>query len=340
MRIALDVMGGDHAPEEILKGVVDTLGSLKEDDELVLVGNEEVIHRYLVQAGVRDDSRIEIIKSENDIGMMEIPVEAVRSKMQSSIVLTARQGGRHAEKKADIIISAGNTGAFVTAAQMELRRLKGVNRPGIGVVMPTFGGPVVICDVGANPEPKAHHLWQYGLMASVYAEHVLKIENPLIAQLNIGGEAAKGTESVKQARALFEQTPDCNYYGYVEGRQIFESPANVVVTDGFVGNTVLKLAEGMAAGLFRMIMREMNALNPKMAVEFGPIMQSIYAQHDYHEYGGAPLLGVNGVCVIVHGSANSRTIGNAILKSKKMVAHDLNGAILKKLNLVREVCVA
>ena len=113
MRIALDVMGGEHAPEEILKGVVDTLGSLKEDDELVLVGNEEVIHSYLVKAGVRDDSRIEIIKSENDIGMMEIPVEAVRSKMQSSIVLTARQGGRHAEKKADIIISAGNTGALL-----------------------------------------------------------------------------------------------------------------------------------------------------------------------------------------------------------------------------------
>ena len=340
MRIALDVMGGDNAPQAILEGAVESLGSLNDDDELVLVGDEEVIRAYLSKSGMDQDPRIEIVRSQDDISMMETPVEAVRSKMQSSIVLTARQGGRHAEKKADIIISAGNTGAFVTAAQMELRRLKGVNRPGISVVMPTFGGPVVICDVGANPEPKAHHLWQYGLMASAYAEFILKVDNPLIAQLNIGGEAAKGTESVKQARALFEQTPGCNYYGYVEGRQIFESPANVVVTDGFVGNTVLKLAEGMAAGLFRTIMREMKALNPKMAVEFGPIMESIYAQHDYHEYGGAPLLGVNGICVIVHGSANSRTIRNAILKSTKMVSQDLNGAILTRLNSVKEVCVA
>lgn len=339
MRIALDVMGGDNAPEEILKGAVRALDSMNDDDQLVLVGNEKTITAHLKNARC-NDSRLELVPSSDDIDMMEIPVEAVRNKPDSSIVKTAKLGGRRANPRADIIISAGNTGAFATAAQMELRRLKGVHRPGISVVMPTFGGPVVLCDVGANLEPKAHHLWQYGLMAEAYSKFVLNIEKPLIAQLNIGGEAAKGTESVKSARKLFENTPKCNYHGYVEGRQIFESPANVVVTDGFVGNTVLKLAEGMAAGLFRMIMREMKEADPKMAEQFAPIVKHIYAQHDYHEYGGAPLLGVNGICIIVHGSANARTIENAVIKSRNLVLLDLNGAITRRLNEINEVSVA
>ncbi len=339
MRIALDVMGGDNAPGEIIQGAVDALAALSAETQLVLVGDAVAIEAALKAAGC-NDGRLEIVNSTDDIGMMEIPVEAVRAKTDSSIVKTAKLGGRKATNKADIVISAGNTGAFATAAQMEMRRLRGIHRPGIAVVMPTFGGPVVLCDVGANPEPKAHHLWQYGLMAEAYARMVLEIETPVVAQLNIGGEAAKGTEAVKTARGLFERTPDCNYLGYVEGRQIFESPASVVACDAFVGNTVLKLAEGMAAGLFRMINREIQETAPDRAAEFAPIMKQIYAQHDYHEYGGAPLLGVNGICVIAHGSAKARTIESAILKSRSMVEHNLNDTIVARLKAVSEAGVA
>ncbi len=331
MRIALDVMGGDNAPEASLDGAVAALDLLADDDELVLVGNEDIIVAGLKERGC-NDGRIEIVPSNNDISMNEIPVEAVRAKSDSSIVKTARLGGRKAEKRADIVISAGNTGAFVTAAQMEMRRLPGVHRPGIGVLMPTFGGPVVICDVGANPEPKAHHLWQYGLMAETYAKFILGIDAPRVAQMNIGGEAAKGSESVKRARSFFDKTPACDYRGYIEGRQIFDHAADVVVTDGFVGNTILKLAEGMAAGMFRMIMAEMKETMPgEMVEQFGPIIKQIYAKHDYHEAGGAPLLGVNGICVISHGSSQARTITSAIVKSKNMVTSGLNDAIVQRL---------
>ncbi|MFG0330889.1 MAG: phosphate acyltransferase PlsX [Phycisphaerales bacterium] len=330
MRIALDVMGGDHAPHATLAGAIGALDSLADDDELILVGDETVIGRTLETEGISDD-RLRIVGSSNEIEMDESPVEAVRSKPESSIVQLANMAGRKADTPVDVIISAGNTGACVSAAQMFLRRLPGVHRPGIAVTVPTFGGPVVLCDVGANPVPRALHLWQYGIMADLYAREELGVKNPRVAVLNIGGEEAKGTGMVKETRNLLRDTPGINYVGYIEGRDLFNHAADVVVTDGFVGNVVLKLSEGLAAALFKAIGREIASFDLELAKKYEPIVRSIYAKHDYHEFGGAPLLGVNGVCVICHGSSEARTITNAIRNSRKMVSHGLNQAIVERL---------
>ncbi len=340
MQIAIDVMGGDHAPKAILDGAIDALPLISADDKLLLIGDEAVIHAGLSDAGIQDD-RVVVVGSTNDIAMDELPVEAVRGKPDSSIVKMAKLAARKAKNPVDILISAGNTGACVTADQMFLRRLPGVHRPGIAVVMPTFGGPVVICDVGANPDPKPHHLWQYGLMAEVYAKDILGIDSPRVAQMNIGGEEAKGTGIVKQTRDLLKATPNLNYVGYVEGRAVFEHAADVVVTDGFVGNVIIKLAEGMAAGLFRMIIHEMtDSFSEELASQFHPIMKQIYAKHDHHEHGGAPLLGVNGTVIISHGAAEARTITNAIMRSKSMVSSHLNDQIVQRIQEVKEAGIA
>ncbi len=330
MRIAIDVMGGDHAPGAILDGAFGALKSLGADDELMLVGRGEVIQRAVEASGAHDP-RIRIVDAPDEIGMDEQPVEAVRSKPHSSIVVMSELAHRRAEHGADVIISAGNTGACVCAAQMALRRLPGVHRPGIAVVLPTFGGPVVLCDVGANPDPRPPHLAQYGIMGEVYAREMLGIAEPRVALMNIGGEEGKGTGLIKATRDILKATPDLRYAGFVEGRSLFDHVADVVVTDGFVGNVVIKLAEGLASGLFRTIAREIAAIDPALAERFKPVQKRIYALHDYHEHGGAPLLGVNGVCIICHGSSEARTITNAILKSRHMVDNRVNQAIVNRL---------
>lgn len=336
MRIALDVMGGDFAPEATMKGAIGALPLLEPDDELILLGDQKIIESALSVAGI-NDRRVQIIDTRDEIGMDEHPVEAVRTKAGSAIVTMNRLADRREANPIDVVISAGNTGACVAASQMFMRRLPGVHRPGIAVVVPTFGGPVVLCDVGANPDPKPHHLWQYGLMGEVYATQVLGIKSPRIAVMNIGGEEAKGTDLVKKTRDLLRETPNANYVGFIEGRELFNNAADVVVTDGFVGNVILKLSEGLAAGLFKTIGREIMAVNPELAQKFGPIVKSIYAKHDYHEFGGAPLLGVNGISVIAHGSSEARTITNAIRNTRSMFKHGLNDAIVARLSAVEDV---
>ena len=333
MRIAIDVMGGDHAPDAILQGAFAALPALAPNDELILIGDSAVIAETMRRQGI-DDPRVTRVASSDEIAMDDSPVESVRSKPDSAIVRMSKMADRRLDDPVDVILSAGNTGACVTAAQMFLRRLPGVSRPGIAVVLPTFGGPVVVCDVGANPDPKPPHLWQYGLMAEQYAKHLLGIERPRVAQVNIGGEEAKGTGMVKKTRDLLKATPGLNYVGYIEGRELFDHAADVVVTDGFVGNVMLKLAEGLAAGLFRTIKSEIVKADPELAMRFAPVVKKIYAAHDYHEHGGAPLLGVNGVCIICHGSSEARTITNAIVKSRTMVTHGLNRAIVARLEEV------
>ncbi len=330
MRIAIDVMGGDHAPGAILDGAFASLKSLDSGDALLLVGKGEIIRDAMTRANV-SDPRVILVDAPDEIGMDEPPVEAVRSKPHSSIVVMADLAHRRAENAVDVILSAGSTGACVCAAQMSLRRLPGVHRPGIAVILPTFGGPVVLCDVGANPDPRPAHLAQYGVMGEVYAREMLGIASPRVAMMNIGGEEGKGTGLIKSTRDLLRATPDLNYVGFVEGRSLFEHAADVVVTDGFVGNVVIKLAEGLASGLFRTIGREIAAIDPELAVRFGPVQKRIYALHDYHEHGGAPLLGVNGVCIICHGSSEARTITNAILKSRHMVSAGLNQALVDRI---------
>lgn len=340
MRIGIDVMGGDHAPHAILDGAIAACDRLGKSDSLALVGDGEIINTVLADRGISDE-RLIVVPTTQVIEMGESPVEAVRGKSDSSItVLAELSNTRKAERRGvaplDGVISAGNTGACITAAQMHMRRLRNVHRPGIAVVVPTFSGPIVLIDVGANIEPKPHHLAQYGVMGDVYARRVLRMERPRVALMNVGGEEQKGTADIKTARDLLRAAPDMDFVGYIEGRAVFNGGADVVITDGVVGNVMLKLAEGLSEGIFKAIGREVARIDPELARRFAPVVQKIYADHDYHEYGGAPLLGVNGVCVICHGSSEARTITNAVAACRQYLEVGVNEAIVDRLGSMEE----
>ena len=330
MRIAVDVMGGDHAPDAILAGCVQGLDHLGPADELVLVGPEGLIREMLEERGTRDP-RISIHHAADAIGMDESPVEAVRSKRESSIVKMSLLGSHKAEKRCDVVLSAGNTGACVAGATMYMRRLPGVHRPGIAVTIPTFKGPVVMSDVGGNPEPRPSHLWQYGVMADQIARHLHKIENPRVAMMNIGSEEGKGTSLINETAEMLKRTPGLNYIGYIEGREVFNGGTDVVVTDGFVGNALLKMIEGMAKAIVQGIAEEIMANDPGAMMTLEPVFKALFKKMDYHEYGGAPLVGVNGVCVIAHGSSEAKTIRSAIRNAKQFYESGVNDVIVKRL---------
>ena len=340
MRIGVDVMGGDNAPLAILEGAIAALDRIDDSDQIFLVGDGDMIRGFLAERAI-DDGRIDIIATTQSIGMGEAPVEAVRSKPDSSItvlseVASVRKAKRRGMEPIDAVISAGNTGACISAAQMYMRRLRNVHRPGIAVTVPTFSGPVVLVDVGANIEPKPHHLAQYGVMGDVYARSILGIENPRVALMNVGGEEQKGTTEMRQARDMLREHAGVNFVGYIEGRAVFNGGADVVITDGVVGNVMLKLAEGLSEGIFKAIAREVHRIDPELAARFQPVVQSIYAQHDYHEHGAAPLLGVNGICLIAHGSSEARTISNAIVNAKRFVEAGVNDDIISRLGALEE----
>jgi glycerol-3-phosphate acyltransferase PlsX len=273
--------------------------------------------------------------------MDESPVEAVRSKLDSSIAVMAalaspRKAARKGTESLDAVISAGNTGACISAAQMHMRRLRNVHRPGIAVTLPTFSGPIVLLDVGANIEPKPHHLAQYGVMGDVFAKDMLGIASPRVALMNVGGEEQKGTAEMKQARDMLRSAAGLNFIGYIEGRAVFDGEADVVITDGVVGNVMLKLAEGLSSGIFKAIAREMASIDPELAKRFQPIVMKLYSDYDYHDYGGAPLLGVNGVCLISHGSSKARTIRSAVRRARQFVELKVNEAITERLGAMEE----
>ncbi len=337
MRIGIDVMGGDHAPDAIIRGCVDALDLLADDDTLVLVGNRDDIEELLGDAGV-SDARLEVVHAPDVIDMHETPVEAVRTKTDSSMVVMSRMGSVKAgDAQCDAVLSAGNTGACVSAATMNMKRLRGVHRPGIAVTMPLFSGPVVLCDAGANPQPRPQHLWQYALMAEVFANRALGIEEPRVAVMNIGSEEAKGTGLVKATSDMLRRTPGINYVGYIEGREFFEGAADVVVTDGFTGNTVLKVSEGFARSFFKAMAEAVFEHDAELGLALQPVMQSFFSKKDYHELGGAPLLGVNGLCMIAHGSSEARTIRSAIRTCKELVIAHVNDAIIDRLAETRHV---
>jgi phosphate acyltransferase len=336
MRIGVDVMGGDNAPDAILEGALGALARLAPDDELVLFGDERLLRRA-VESAPKGGAAVAVVGTTEVVGMDESPVDGVRTKTDSSIVVCCKRASRKAEKPLDAVISAGSTGAQVAAAQMYMKRLPNVHRPGIAVAVPTFAGPIVLIDVGANIEPKPVHLAQYGVMGEIFARCILGIESPRVALMNVGGEEQKGTAEMKEARDRLRANTDVNFVGYIEGRGVFDGEADVVITDGVVGNVMLKLAEGLSAGIFKSIAREVFTIDPQLALRLEPVVKSIYAKHDYHEYGGAPLLGVNGVCMICHGSSIARTITNAVLKTKQI--HDLrvNEAISQRLGAMETV---
>ena len=328
MRIAIDAMGGDDAPDEIIAGVLESIELLAEDDELILVGPENEIEARLPSKLPRK-AKISIVHAPDIIAMDDVPIESLRKKPKSSIPTIAKLAKRG---QADAVISAGNTGACVAAFQMRMRNLPGVNRPGIAVVFPTPGGLVTICDVGANIACKPIHLYQYGVMASVYSKHLLGIENPRVGLMSIGSEDAKGNELVKKTRELMKSDSKMNFVGNIEGRDIFKGTCEVVIAEGFVGNVILKLTEGLVDGLFKAIKDELMEEKIRLAMKFKPIMKRIYKKYDYNEYGGALLLGVNGTAIICHGSSQARTIKNAILASKRFYTEKINDKIIEYLS--------
>ncbi len=335
MRIGIDVMGGDHAPHPILEGALVATAQLEADDVVVLYGDEVIIAPAVASANIGPAS-VEIVHTTESITMDESPVDAVRSKQDSSLVVMCKAGSKRADNPLDAVISAGNTGAFVAGSQMYLRRLDGVHRPGIAAAVPTFAGTVAIIDVGANIEPKPIHIAQYGVMGKVYAKRILGIENPRVALMNVGGEEQKGTSDLKQAREYLRAVPDLNFVGYIEGRSLFDGGADVVVTDGIVGNVSIKLAEGLATGLLKKMSQDIAETDPKLAEAFKPILKKFYAEYDYHEYGGAPLLGVNGISLICHGSSEARTITNAIVRTKQFSVSGVNKHIVEQLATIEE----
>jgi len=329
MRIAVDTMGGDNAPDEIITGAIEAIELFDSSDQLILVGPQNIIESRLSCLNYREDA-VCLVDAPDVIGMDEAPIESLRKKPKSSIGVIAKLAKRD---QADAVISAGNTGACVAAFQMRMRNLQGVNRPGIAVVFPTFEGPVTICDVGANIACKPINLYQYALMASIYSEHLFGIENPKVGLMSIGQEDAKGNEIVKKARELMKSDHNINFVGNIEGRDIFKGTCDVAICDGFVGNVILKLTEGLVDGLFKAIKDELVLENIKLAMEFKPVISRIYGKYDYNEYGGALLLGINGTALICHGASRSKTIRNAISASKKYHDKKINDKIVERLNV-------
>jgi glycerol-3-phosphate acyltransferase PlsX len=325
MRIAVDAMGGDHAPDEIIAGALEALPRLDKEDSLLLVGPQELLETRLAAARY-DRERLSIVDAPDVIAMDEKPIDSLRKKPRSSIGVLAKLAKLD---RADAVISAGNTGACVAAFQMRMRTLPGVNRPGIAVVFPSTVGPVTICDVGANIACKPINLYQYGLMASIYSRHFLGIQNPRVGLMSIGEESAKGNEIVKRTGDLLRGDPRLNFIGNIEGRDIFRGVCDVVVCEGFVGNVILKLTEGAVEGLFRAIKQE---LSPWLALIFKPTIMRVYRKHDYNEYGGAPLLGINGTALICHGASKARTIANAVRTAKTCRTQKINEKIMECLS--------
>jgi len=328
MRIAIDAMGGDNAPEEIIKGTLEASKILGKDDELILVGDESIILSHLSKLKAKK-CNIRIEHAPEVIAMDEAPVESIRKKRKSSIAIMAKMA---AHDEADATVSAGNTGACVAAGQLRMRNLPGVNRPGISVILPAFGGPVSICDVGANVSCKPINLYQYAVMSTIYVREMNGIENPRVGMMSIGEEATKGNELVKKTREMLEADPNLNFIGNIESRNILNGVCDVAICEGFVGNVVLKLTEGIVDGLFKAIKQELMDHSLRLAMKFKPVMMKIYEKYDYHEYGGALLIGLNGTSLICHGSSKSRTIKNAILAAKKLHTHKINDKIVEYLS--------
>ena len=329
MRLAIDAMGGDHAPGEIVRGAVAARDALPED-EIILVGDQDAIRKELAAAGASLD-RLTIVHASQQVGMAEPPVEAVRHKPDSSM---RRAMELMARREADAVISAGNTGAFVAAAHMVAKRLPGIRRPGISVVFPTFHGPVVVIDVGANVDSRPVHLLQYGLMASLYARKVFGVKKPRVGILSIGEESEKGNELAREAGELMARS-SLRFCGNAEGRDIFNGRFDVVVCDGFVGNVVLKCVEALAGSVFQTIMQEVKAMEAEHQAKLLPILADLRRRHDAEEYGGAPLLGVDGVVIICHGNAKARGIANALRAAATYARQEVNRTIIEEVAQAR-----
>ncbi|GJQ50205.1 phosphate acyltransferase [Candidatus Kuenenia stuttgartiensis] len=327
MRIAVDAMGGDKAPQEIVKGSVLAAQQVP-DAEIILVGDENRIKHELCLGGTIPKN-ITIHHAAQIVGMEDPATHSIRQKINSSITQSVELV---AKRKADAIVSAGHTGATVAAAMLHMKTLKGIRRPGIAISLPTLHGSCLIIDAGANISCKPLHLYQYGIMASTVCKHLMNIENPKVGLLNIGEEDAKGNDLVRETFSLLSNA-HLNFIGNIESREIFDGKADVVVCEGFVGNVILKFAEGMAKNLLTTIKAEsMNRFWAKLGLLLcKPVFQSIKTKMDFAEYGGVPLLGINGICIICHGRSDARTIQNAIKAALKLTKTEINEYIISEL---------
>lgn len=313
-------MGGDAGPRVVVPGVALALSGAPADLEVILVGREEEIRPHLEAAGVKS---VRVVPASEVIGMSEPPAAAVRRKKDSSIAVgtkLVRDG------EADGFVSAGNTGAVVASSLVNMGRLHGVSRPAIATLWPSKSGGAVVLDVGANHECVPKNLHQFAVMGSVYARYHLKVESPRVGLLNIGEERSKGNDLVRESYALLESEPAINFVGNVEGRDVFDGAADVVVCDGFVGNVILKFSESIFSFLSHMIRDEVRrgVVAKAGALLMKGAFTNVRAQLDYAEYGGAPLLGVNGVTIISHGKSSDVAIKNAILAAGRSVRQQVN----------------
>jgi glycerol-3-phosphate acyltransferase PlsX len=307
MKIAVDAMGGDHAPLEVIQGAVQA--SQEMDLPIVLVGREELLRDELRSLGV-GIGKIEVVHASEVVEMCEAPGVAFRKKKHSSI----RVGlNLVAEGKASAFVSAGNSGAVMAGALYVLRKIRGIDRPAITATIPTPSGPIVLIDAGANVGCKPAHLLQFGFMGDAYAKKILGISRPRIGLVSIGEEDSNGTDLTRETGALFRRT-GLNFVGNVEGRDFFIGKADVFVCDGFVGNVALKTMEGMASALGQFLKNEIekSAMAKLGVLLAGGAIRQVKKRMDYTEYGGAPLLGVKGGVVICHGSSDAKAMKNAI----------------------------
>ncbi|HWQ89425.1 MAG TPA: phosphate acyltransferase PlsX [Desulfitobacteriaceae bacterium] len=315
MKIAIDAMGGDYAPAEIVKGTLKAAAAYPQL-ELILIGKKELLQPYL--SNVRLPASISFHEASEMITMDEFPAQAVRKKKDASIVVATRLVK---EGLADAVVSAGSTGAQMAAALLGLGRLKGIERPAIAAIMPTLEGGKLILDVGANLDAKPEHLIQYAYMGSIYAEKILGIYQPKVGLLNVGSEEGKGNELTQTSYKYLKETP-LNFIGNIEGRDIPFGRADVIVCDGFAGNVLLKTAEGVAVLIMELIKEKMTATKLRRlgALLVKPAMKEIVQTIDYAETGGAPLLGVNGISIVCHGSSKEKAIINAIRVAKECIS--------------------
>lgn len=339
MRVALDAMGGDHAPGPIVDGAVHAVREVP-GLTVVLVGDQAAIEVELQRHPDTPRDHLPVVHAREVIGMHEKPVEALRRKRDNSI---SKCWGLLAGGEVNAVVSAGSTGAMVASALFNAKMfLPGVRRPAIAAIYPSLKGPVVLLDVGANMNPKPEDLHQYGILGAVFAEQIVGIANPTIGLLNVGSEEDKGNELVRATRELFRRGPVASkFVGYVEGRDIYDGHARVLVCEGFTGNVLLKSGEGAVEYLFGAIKEEFGKLLPHLGgggTETGSkllaSLKELKARFEYEEFGGGPLLGIRGACLICHGSSGARAIKNACRVAGTMAEDRISRLIVEQLEQI------